>query len=255
MHTAKFAPFAEEISFSTCCFLRERRGVRAAMVKAAIDSWTDLLDLPFKQRIFLDDHSPKINGLRLLLSSKLIDKFDHVQYQTINHPPHSNFGIVASLELAHSPYILHLDDDVRIVAPVEECYEVIQEAIVTMGQDPTVLGCNLLSMDPKTYGTEWRPGEPHSSSGVLFHPNKYFGTAACVVRRSLLNRIPYPQIVLWGESQPSNWEQLVSNNPREFLARQFPTPFCVPSGSYFFNSMSRISMRGQLLFLARGLFR
>ncbi len=243
--------FLQPIAFSTCSYLKRRPGERAKMVFEAISTWKGLLNLPFAEKIFLDDRSAEFGGLRLLASTQLLDRFTRAEYCTVKHPPHSNFGIVRSLELASTPYIMHLDDDVYVSGTSDECRRLIDTAIHVMEQDPAIMGFNLLRLDPSFHGEQWLKGEPYGKQTGLFHPKKYFGTAACLIRRTLLERVTFSQLELWGESQPGVWEALVTTDPRQFITGTSESPFYVKRTSYFFNATSEISTRVRFQYLAK----
>jgi hypothetical protein len=225
------------------------------MVLGAFSTWADLLDLPFAEKIFLDDRSPECGGLKLLASAQLLDKFTRAEYCTVKHPPHSNFGIVASMRLATTPYIMHLDDDVYVSGTPDDCKRAIDRAVHMMEQDPAIMGVNLLSLDPSFHGQEWLKGEPYGEQSGLFHPRKYFGAAASVIRRELLERVPFAQLMAWGENQPGVWEALVTNSPREFIAGTQDGLFSVKRTSYFFSATNEISTRVRFQYLARARLR
>jgi hypothetical protein len=235
--------FLRPMAFSTCCYMKKHPGERAKMVFEAISSWKELLDLAFAEKIFLDDRSPEFSGLRLLTSTQLLDKFTRAEYCTIDHPPHSNFGIVRSLELTSAPYIMHLDDDVHVKGTPNDCKRLIDLAIDVMERDSTIMGFNLLNLDPSFHGEQWLPGEPYQERAGLHHPTRYFGTAACVIRRTLLERVPFSQLQLWGTLQPGVWEALVTDDTRQFITVLHGSPFSVKKTSYFFNATSEISTR------------
>jgi hypothetical protein len=182
------------------------------MVKKALASWSELLQLPFAEKIFLDDQSPNHAALSVLESSSLRDKFSRVEYHDIKHPPHSNFGIVASMRLATTPFILHLDDDVFVTTTGAQCREFIELAAGLLKDDPSILGCNIMTVDKLIHGTEWWPGASYGRFPAWSHPQKYFGTGACLIRRELLQRVTFEQLMAWGVGQPSTWEQLVTQN-------------------------------------------
>ena len=51
----------EKTSFSTCSYIKSLRDQRASIVCRAIQSWAKVLELPFAEKIFLDDSSPDLN--------------------------------------------------------------------------------------------------------------------------------------------------------------------------------------------------
>ena len=131
--------FLQPVAFATCSYLKRRPGARKAMVLRALSSWGDLLDLPFAEKIFLDDRSPDLGALRLLASTHLLEKFTRVEYCSVAHPAHCNFGYVGAVQLAASPYILHLDDDVSVTGSQQECAQWIDLAIRVMEEEPELL--------------------------------------------------------------------------------------------------------------------
>jgi len=221
------------------------------MVFGAVSSWADMLDLPFAEKIFLDDRSPDLGALQLLRSTQLLDKFTRAEYCTTSHPAHCNFGYVGSVQLATTPYIFHLDDDVYVNGSAEECRQAIDLAIHVMEEHPTIMGFSLLSLDPSFQGAEWLPDEIISEQPRVSHPKKYFGNAASVIRRELLERVDFAQLMTWGDNQPGGWEIMVSNSPKEFAIGELNTPFHVKRTSYFFSSTNDISTRVRLTYMAR----
>jgi len=225
------------------------------MVSEAISTWSDLLDLPFAEKYFLDDQSHDFGALKLLVSGNLLGKFTHAEYCTIRHSPHSNFGIVRGLELATTPYIMHLDDDVYVSGTADQCKEAITLAIDVMENDQTIMGFNLLNLDPSFHGADWLQDEPYRKHSGLFHPKKYFGAAASVIRRELLDRIPFVQLMVWGDKQPDIWESLVTKSPKEFIAGTQNSPFQVKRTSYFFSATNEISTRVRFQYLVKARWR
>jgi hypothetical protein len=59
----------------TCSYLKSLRNRRADIVREAIQSWDKFLELPFAEKIFLDDGSPDINGIQILKLSTNLNKF------------------------------------------------------------------------------------------------------------------------------------------------------------------------------------
>jgi hypothetical protein len=222
--------------------------MRARMVKQALASWSKFLKLPFAEKIFLDDRSPGFGGLNILAESSVLDLFTSVQYQTIAHAPHSNFGIVGCMQLASAPFILHLDDDVFAAQPTEECQKFIEAAIGVMEKEPSIMGCNMLTQHPATHGQEWLPGEKYQASPYWSHPNKLFGTGGCIIRRELVDRVPFGQLLAWGDNQPDTWERLVTNTPREFLTGPLKTPFGSLDSAFFYSATAKNSMRACVKF-------
>ena len=218
------------------------------MVERTFESWCDFLQLPFREKLFLDDHSPGLGALRLLEKSGALGFFTEVRYQTLAHAPHSNFGIVACLEMASTPYIVHLDDDVFVTTTAEECRSYIQAMIDVMERDSSILGGNLITMDPAIHQAEWLPGEPYNRDMAWSHPGKLFGTAACILRRELLLRVPFSQIVQWDSNQPAFWENLVSYTPREFITGPLNTPFGSVRTASFDSSTAQHTIRDRFFY-------
>lgn len=245
------AGFLKPIAFATCSYLKSRPGDRAPMVFGAISSWKDMLDLPFAEKIFLDDRSPQCGALRLLASTNLLEKFTRAEYCATAHPAHCNFGYIGAVQLATTPYVLHLDDDVYVTGSRQQCKEIIDLAIRVMEEDRTIMGFNLLNLDPSFHAKEFLPGEAYRKDLGLYHPRKLFGNAVSIIRRDILERIPYSLLLERGENQLGGWENEVSVNTREFLVGDRPTPFEVESTSYFFSSTSEISRRGRVAYLVR----
>lgn len=231
------------ITFSTCSYIKNISGVRGRMVKSAISSWAEMLQLPFAEKIFLDDQSPNSAALSLLDACAMREKFSRVLYHDVKHPPHSNFGIVASMRLATTPLILHLDDDVFATGTADECRSFIELAARLMEADPSILGCNMLTVDKHIHGTEWQPGETYDRFPAWSHPQKYFGTGACLVRRELLQRVAFEQLMSWGAAQPATWEQLVTNSPAEFLTGPLKTPFGSRDSAFLYSATANASLR------------
>lgn len=241
----------ENLTLSTCSYLSELNGPRAKLVRQAFLSWHDMLGLPFSDRIFLDDHSPDQSALKMLDQCGLKHKFNTVEYETSAHPLHSNFGIVKSLSMANTEYIMHLDDDVLVAASADKCRRYIDSALNTLERDRSLMGFNLLTLEPGFHGEDWLPGVPYDRSKNLCHPKRYYGTAASIIRRRLLDRVNYQQIVAWGATQPSNWEKLVTYSSTEFLTGELTTPFRAPPHSYYFKATARIPARDRLMFLIK----
>lgn len=227
-------------SFCTCCYLKSLRDYRASLIRSSIETWDKLLEIPFAEKIFLDDGSPNVNGIRLLKSTKNINKFDEVRYNTLIHPPHSNFGIVYSMNLCQSEYILHLDDDINVTGSYQECLNLLERSLEILEQDENILGINLLTM-PKEFQPEWFPGEDYKDD--FAHPKKYYGTAACLIRRKLLERVTLADIINWGEQQPHTWEVLVSDKASSFLVSKVPTTFGLNLDAWVYHSVSKNNLR------------
>jgi hypothetical protein len=226
-------------SFCTCSYLKSLRHPRASIVRGAIESWEKFLELPFAERIFLDDGSPEVNGIKLLKSIPSFNKFDEVRYNTLIHPPHSNFGILSCMSLCRGDYILHLDDDIYIEGLYEDYLEVMKKSLAVLEQDETILGINLLTM-PSQFDKHWFPGKDYSGSDDLGHPNKYFGTAACLIRKKLLEKVTLTDIINWGPQQPNVWEILISDDVSPFLVTKVSTPFHVDLTTWVYSSTSGI---------------
>lgn len=238
--------FLQPVAFATCSYLKRRPGARKAMVLRALTSWGDLLDLPFAEKIFLDDRSPDLGALRLLASTHLLEKFTRVEYCSVAHPAHCNFGYVGAVQLAASPYILHLDDDVSVTGSPQECAQWIDLAIRVMEEDPKIMGFNLLHLDPSFHGPDFLPDRPYREELGLYHPKKYFGNAVSIIRRELLGRLSYEELLRRGANQRGGWENEVSVSPAEFVVANKKTPFEVENTSYFYSATSEISTPGRL---------
>jgi hypothetical protein len=198
--------------------------------------------------------SPDFTASRLFQKLNLADKFDRFQYTTPSHPPHSNFGIVGTLSLATTPYILHLDDDVSVVASAATCFDWIDRCIRIMDADSSIHGIYLGRVGKA--GTEfdpWAPGKPYPTSyGEGFHhPTQLFGTTASIIRRELLDRVGIAQIREWGANQPDYWENLVSEKPENFLMNINPTPFFAAKDTYFFKSTQNRSLLSTLRYFLK----
>ncbi len=238
----------ENVAFCACSFIRSASGRRARMVERTFRSWCDFLQLPFREKLFLDDQSPNFAALHLLQKSGALSSFTEVRYQTLAHTPHSNFGIVACLEMASTPYIVHLDDDVFVTTSASECLSYIQGMIDVMERDSSILGGNLITMDPAFHREEWLPGEPYKQNPAWSHPRKLFGTGACVLRRELLQRVPFSRILEWNSNQPAFWEVLVSHTPREFITGPLDTPFDSVRTAFFDSSTAQRTLRDRFFY-------
>jgi len=232
-----------KISFSTCCFLKSVRSRRASIVKESIGSWTELLEYEFKNRYFVDDRSENYTGLKTLEHSKVAGKFEQIHYFPFAHAPHSNFGIVYSLEIANSPYILHLDDDVITRSSKLEISEFIQKCIKILDEDKNILGINILTLDSKM--AQWLPENRYEQdiNGDFSHPREFFGTCACIIRRDLLKLVSFNQIVSHGTNQPMHWERMVSQNTNSFLVSNVATPFLAHPEAWTTNATSRTKIK------------
>lgn len=232
----------QKTSFSTCSYIKSLRDYRPEIVRRAIQSWVKLLELPFAEKIFLDDSSPDLNAMKLLQSSNQINHFDSVRYNTISHPPHSNFGILISLNLCKSDYILHLDEDIQIVGTHQDCINILEHGLTILNEDKNILGINLMHVD-RSAGGQWGPNKDYFGSDVFSHPIQYFGNSACLMRRELLEVVSLKEILNWGKEQPSNWEELIStsDNTSSFLVAKVGTPFTVDNDAWLFKSTFRVS--------------
>jgi len=226
----------DDLTFTTSSYIKDPAGQRARIVSRAMSTWSEFLSLPFGDTIFLDDHSPGHNATRLLQNCELENSFKRIEYETTTHPAQSNFGIVAAFNLADTPFIMRLDDDVHVTGNKSECSAFLARALNILREDQSILGMNLISMIPGKHGDDWMPGEGYARDADFTHPKKYFGTAASIIRRELLMRVPMTLIQSWGVDQPDNWERLVSQSPREFLTGGLVTPFASPLASYFFRA-------------------
>jgi len=228
-------------SFCTCSYLKSLGNRRTSLVRNAIQSWDKFLELPFAEKIFLDDGSPDINGIRLLKQTNILNKFDEVRYNSLIHPPHSNFGIVCSMTLCRGDYILHLDDDINVTGSYEDCLNLLERSIEVLERDENILGINLLTM-PNEFHQDWFPGQDYNDN--FAHPNKYFGTAACLIKKKLLERVSLTDIINWGEQQPHTWEILVSDAASSFLVNKAPTTFGLELDAWVYHSVTNKSLRG-----------
>jgi hypothetical protein len=183
--------------------------------------------------LFIDDGSPGALALSEMCASGLHRSFDSVQYNSREHPLHSNFGIIESLSAARTTFIVHLDDDVEVHASSTDLELYLGDCLAILASDASILGISLLTQDDGITLEEWRPSVRYSQSGsekitvALAHPNRYFGTAACVIRRDLIDRHPRELVYAAGSDQTRNWEELVSTDPREFLVNCTASPFAV----------------------------
>jgi hypothetical protein len=232
-----------KISFCTCSYIKSLHHPRASIVRRAIQSWDNFLELPLAEKIFLDDGSPDINGIKILKLSNTLKKFDEVRYNTLTHPPHSNFGIIASMALCKSEYILHLDDDINVSGSFQDYINLLDRSIDVLDKDENILGINLLTM-PNEFDKDWFPGKDYCENGYFAHPNKYFGTAACLIKKKLLEKVSLTDIINWGEQQPGYWEKLVSDDVSSFLVTKVLTPFIVDVDTWAYPSTLGISWKG-----------
>lgn len=241
----------QKTSFCTCSYLKSVRDYRASIVYRAMQGWHSLLKLPFAEKIFLDDSSPDFNGMRMLKYSNKLNDFDSVRYNTMLHPPHSNFGILMSMSLCKGEYIMHVDDDVKVSETERDCLNFLEHSLIIMQENKDILGINLMTPDFKSENTEpWTPGKDYPNSNTFAHPKKYFGTAVCLIRRELLEKVSLADIFSWGSQQPNTWEQLVSDDTSSFLVSKVATPFTIEYDSWLFNSTSEISTLGKYKYLS-----
>jgi len=235
-----------DVSFTTCSYIERRRSPRARLVSKAQRTWPALLALPFGERIFVDDGSPRALALVQLCSTDLHRSFDSLRYNGKRHPRHPNFGIVESLSAAHGRFVVHIDDDVGVDASVLDLQTYLDECLTVLLSDTSILGIALLNQDDVTLD-EWRPGPPYEPKRpidpavTLAHPNRYFGTAACVLRRDLVERHPLDLVYAAGTDQPQNWEELVSLEPTEFLVNCGASPFAVDRSAWKYRATYRWS--------------
>jgi hypothetical protein len=47
--------FYKPVSFAACSYLHPKNNIRRWMISKTLSTWHELLDLPFTERIFLDD--------------------------------------------------------------------------------------------------------------------------------------------------------------------------------------------------------
>lgn len=247
-----------DVTLSVCSYIGRSGSRRAKLVTSAVETWSPLLDLPFAERIFVDDGSPDALGLATLYRTGLHRSFDRLLFNGREHPPHSNFGIVECLTAAQTPLIVHLDDDVTIHGTSAHLAGYVGECLAVMAADRGILGMALLSYD----GTPavWGPDEAYvrdarkAPSFRLAHPKRFFGTAASVIRRELLDRYPLERLYADGD-QKLNWERLVSDDPAEFLVDCTSSPFSVDPAAWKHRATYRRSARSELRSRARRLKR
>ncbi len=236
-----------QTSFCTCAYLSEHSGVRRRLVRRALTTWTPLLDLPFNERVFIDDHSPGQGALQVLEASGLRERFEHATYAVEAHPPHSNFGIVASYAAARGPFVVHLDDDVQVRGTPENLRKFLESALAILASDERILGINILTL-PSDAAEDYVPAQPAAAHPGYAHPVRYFGTAASIIRQSLLDRVSSADIRGYGAQQPAFWEVLVSTGEGrgvgDFLVAPQPTPFVIPKDAWLFSSTAKVSWLG-----------
>lgn len=238
------------VAFSTCSYLKATRSSRARIVKNALETWEDLLDLEFCRRYFIDDRSPNCAATNTLLMTSVASKFDEIQYTPFDHPPHSNFGIVYSYDIADTCYVLHLDDDVQVRGSKKEILDTIANAVEIMDNDEEILGINLLTLDRSDGGQDpWKPKHVYSRApeSGFGHPAKYFGTCSSIIRRSLLKNMTLDDVISHGNAQPSYWERIVTRDVKQFLVAQCPTPFFVDQEAWSVTATAVFGLREQLL--------
>jgi hypothetical protein len=233
----RISDLLSKTSFCTCSYLKSLQHPRAAIVRGALQSWEQFLELPFAEKIFLDDGSLNINGIKTLRLSPIFQKFDEVRYNTIIHPPHTNFGIISSMNICRSDYILHLDDDIYITGSYPDYIEVMEKSLAVLEQDENILGINLLTM-PSQFDKDWFPDKGYWRNDDFAHPHKYFGTAACLIKKKLLEKVSLADIINWGSQQPAVWEILISDDVSSFLVSKVPTPFVVDVDTWAYSSTS-----------------
>jgi hypothetical protein len=220
-----------DLTFTTCCYLTSTTSPRAKIVKKCFDTWESLLSLDFAQKCFVDDRSTNSAGINILKETKIAEAFDVVYYVPFSHPPHSNFGIVYSYDIAITKYILHIDDDVIVAGTHAEISNLIERAILILETDPSILGINLLNLsNPMNEQMRWAPSKAydHDTSNTFCHPVKYFGTCAGIIRRELLGRLSLRDVIAYGANQPAHWEKIISKTSDEFLVINKTSPFSVP---------------------------
>jgi hypothetical protein len=226
-----------ETSLCTSSYLKSLRSRRASIVKRAMQSWEKILELPFAEKIFLDDGSPSVNGIKMLELTKNIHKFDEVRYHTLLHPPHCNFGQLACMTLCKNKYIMHIDDDIRITGTAQDCLNFLESALSLLDKDENILGINIYTM-PDQFDKDWFPGKDYYGRTDFAHPNKYFGNAICLMKKELLKKVSLADIINWGTQQPDGWEKLVSDDPAHFLVTKVPTPFGIEIDAWVVQSTS-----------------
>jgi hypothetical protein len=243
-----------DVSLSACSYIARPRSRRAKLVANALGTWAPLLDLPFSERIFVDDGSPNALGLATLYRTGLHRSFDTLVFNARTHPPHSNFGIVECLTAAQTSLIVHLDDDVVVRGAPAHVARYLDECLTVMAADPSILGMALLSSED--IPAVWGPNEAYARdarqapSFELAHPKLFFGTAASVIRRELLERYPLEQLYADGD-QKLNWERLVSGDPAEFLVDCSSSPFTVEPAAWKHRATYRWSAGSELRSRAR----
>jgi hypothetical protein len=243
-----------DVSLSTCSYIGRSTSRRASLVTRALETWPSLLALPFAERIFVDDGSPHALGLATLCRTGLHRSFDRLAFNSREHRPHSNFGIVECLTAARTPLIVHLDDDITIRGDTERVAGYLGECLTVMAADPSILGMALLTYENTP--AVWGPGDAYvrdartTPSFELAHPKRFFGTAASVIRRELLERYPLERLYA-DRDQQLNWERLVSNDPTEFLVDCASSPFEVDPAAWKHRATYRWSAKSELRSFAR----
>lgn len=225
------------VSLCICSYVKSPSTRRASIVQRAMQTWDQFLKLPFSEKIFLDDGSPDANGIRLLKLSNNVSQFSRIQYNTIPHPPHCNFGTLLSFSLCKEDYILHIDDDIFFASSYHDAQLFLERCIDVLDQDSSILGINLLTL-PEGISPHWSPNRDYALDSSFAHPNEYFGTAASLIRRELLDKVTLAQVLEWGAQQPANWEELVSDNTSIFLIAKPKTPFEIDLDSWVVQSVT-----------------
>lgn len=215
---------------------------RASIVRESISTWGELIEYNFNRRYFVDDRSIDFSGINVLGQSDIGEKFDQILFFPFSHSQHSNFGIVYSIEVANSDYVLHIDDDVVISGTKLQLEDYINKCVDLLNNDKSILGINILTLDPNLkYQKPWMPDAEYVRNNKLgfSHPKRYFGTCACIVRRELLNLVSLNDIVAYGSEQPAHWERIVSQDKFQFLVANVQTPFDVHPDAWSFTATSK----------------
>jgi len=227
----------KKVSFCACSYIRTRWSRRTTIVENAMRTWHALLNLPFAEKIFLDDNSPNFNGLKILNKCKILENFDEIRYNSLKHAIHSNFGIVKSMSFCKHDYILHIDDDIKIIGSTQECFDYINKALQILDKDKSIIGINILSLTAITL-PEWCGGRDYYEGGDYAYTNKYFGTAACLIRKQLLEDVGLDDVMNMGEHQRCSYEVLVSDAKKStsFLVAKTQTPFVIENSAWKFST-------------------
>lgn len=206
--------------------MKSTKSRRASIVKESISTWTELLRYDFKDRYFVDDRSKNYSGIKILEQSSVAGKFDQIHVFPFSHAQHSNFGIVYSIEIANSSYVLHLDDDVMIKGTRSELIEYINKCVKLLDADKNILGINVLTLQLDLEAQKpWHPEKEYGDNSGFSHPYQFFGTCACILRRELLQRMSLDDVIANGPKQPKHWERIVSQDKHQFLVANAETPF------------------------------